>query len=163
MSLLNASQQIQQNSPSSSGQTPPSSTPAAPAFEQSRNSIQQLLNPNWDASTFHTVGNNSSIRAAPDGSETISRPSSAAANFHTQARLVAPAGLVAPASIAAAGAGPNVDTTRSPSFDSERTSRPTAAGAAGESVEIVKGFRVTLYEADRALNLYRSIYSPYCK
>lgn len=30
-----------------------------------------------------------------------------------------------------------------------------------ESVDIFRGFRVTFLEADRALNLYRSIYSPY--
>lgn len=150
MSLLNASQQIQQNSPSSSGQTPPRSSSAAPpSFEQSRSSIQQLLNPNIEAN-----GGAAGSRPA-DGMESVSTPPTSA-SFHTQARLVPPAGLVAPASIATGiGAGVGAD---SPSLDSERASRPSAAG---EFVEIVKGFRITFYEADRALNLYRSIYSPY--
>lgn len=146
MSLLNASQQIQQNSPSSSGQTPPSTSSAAPAFEQgSRSSIQQLLNPNLEAGS----------RAAAEGLASISTPPSSA-NLHSQARLAPPAGPAAPTSVAAAA--DSIAGVDSPNLGSERATRPTAAG---ESVEIVKGFRVTFFEAERALNLYRSIYSPY--
>lgn len=150
MSLLNASQQIQQNSPSSSGQTPPRSSSAAPpSFDQSRSSIQQLLNPNVEAN-----GGAAASRPA-DGIDSASTPPPSA-NYHLQARLLPPAGLVAPASIAAGlAAGIGAD---SPGLDSERVPRPSAAG---ELVEIVKGFRITFHEADRALNLYRSIYAPY--
>lgn len=150
MSLLNASQQIQQNSPDSGGQTPPSTAAGgAPSFEQNRNSIHQLLNPNVE-----TNSNAAGTRIA-DGSEAVSTPPSSS-NFQSQARFLPPAGLVPPASIAAsAGPVPGPD---SPKYAAEREPRPLAAG---EAVEIVKGFRVSLYEADRALNLFRSIYSPY--
>lgn len=149
MSLLNASQQIQQNSPGSSGHTPPSTSSAAPAFEQSRNSIQQLLNPNVEGSSGAA---GSSVADDPDN---VSTPPSSA-HFHSQARLIPPAGMVPLASIAT-GADPGTG-VNSPCHDSERATRPSAAG---ESVDIVKGFRVTFYEAERALNIYRSIYSPY--
>lgn len=151
MSLLNASQQIQQNSPDSGGQTPPSSAAGgAPAFEQNRNSIHQLLNHNIESGSSAA-----GIRTA-DGSEAIYTPPSSV-NFQSQARFLPPAGLVPPASIAAAGPGPNLDTDSS-NPASARDSRPIATG---EAVEIVRGFRVSLLEADRALNLFRSIYSPY--
>lgn len=151
MSLLNASQQIQQNSPSSSGQTPPSTSSAVPAFEQGgRSSIQQLLNPNVEANSGAGGGWPTEDPAC------ISTPP-LSANLHSQARLVPPADLDAAASIGApAGSKAGIDGSHD--LASERATRPTAAG---ESVEIVKGFRVTFFEADRALNLYRSIYSPY--
>jgi hypothetical protein len=38
-------------------------------------------------------------------------------------------------------------------------SRPSPPG--NEAVEIIPGFRMTFYEADRALNIYRSLYAPY--
>lgn len=148
MSLLNASQQIQQNSPSSSGQTPPppSSTTTAtaplPVPEQSRNSIQQLLNPNVESTSSEGPGS---------GPEGVSSPPSYANSFHTNARLIPPAGLVPPASITASAAAEH-----SPHLVPDR---PTTTAV--ESVEIFRGFRVTFLEADRALNLYRSIYSPH--
>lgn len=156
MSLLNASQQIQQNSPDSGGQTPPSTaTGLAPSFEQGRNSIHQLLNPNVESNS--TASGTRTVDAA----EAIATPPPSS-NFQSQTRLIPPAGLVPPAFIAAgqgqdsrAGPSPN---PRTNSTASERETRPTAAG---ETVEIVKGFRVSFYEADRALNLFRSIYSPY--
>lgn len=37
--------------------------------------------------------------------------------------------------------------------------RPSPPG--NESVEIIPGFRMTFFEADRALNIYRSLYAPY--
>lgn len=153
MSLLNASQQIQQNSPSSSGQTPPSTSSAAPPFEQGggRGSIQQLLNPNVEsASSSSGAGSGSSSRPA-EASRSFSTPPPpppSSANFHSQARLVPPAGLAAA----------DMDSS-SHDLAPERAAMHTPAG--GESVEIVKGFRVTFFEADRALNLYRSLYSPY--
>lgn len=82
--------------------------------------------------------------------------SSPANNFQSLARLIPPAGLVAPASIAA-GTGPNTG-TNSPNLASDRDGRSITTP---ESVEIISGFRVTFLEADRALNLYRSVYSPY--
>lgn len=156
MSLLNASQQIQQNSPDSGGQTPPSTaTGLAPSFEQGRNSIHQLLNPNVESNS--TASGTRTVDAA----EAIATPPPSS-NFQSHARLIPPAGLVPPAYIAAgqgqdsrAGPSPN---PRTNSTASERETRPTAAG---ETVEVVKGFRVSFYEADRALNLFRSIYSPY--
>lgn len=151
MSLLNASQQIQQNSPSSRGHSPPGSAPPAPTLEQSRHGIHQLLNPNTDT-------NNSTADArgvdGPDR-EPLSTPSSSA-NFHTNASFIPPAGLVAPVSIAA-GVGPSPDTSSANPF-LDRDLRPTATN---EYVEIVKGFRMTFLEAERSLNLYRSVYSPY--
>ncbi|CAN8103248.1 unnamed protein product [Discula destructiva] len=150
MSLLNASQQIQQNSPDSGGQTPPSSAAGGgPHFEQSRNSIHQLLNPNVEAAA-DAAGNRTT-----EGSEAEPTPPSSS-SFQAQARSLPSAGLVRPASIAAGGN--SLRSTESPSFAPERDTRPSAAD---ESVEIVKGFRVSFYEADRALNLFRSIYSPY--
>lgn len=149
MSLLNASQQIQQTSPSSSGQTPPSTSSAAPAFEQGRNSIQQLLNPNNEA------GVGAAGSGAAEGPDPTSTPPPSA-HFHSQARLVPAAGVVPPASVATGG---EPGTAASSSYlDPERATRPSAAG---ESVDIVKGFRVTFFEAERALNIYRSIYAPY--
>lgn len=151
MSLLNASQQIQQNSPDSGGQTPPSTAAGSgPPFEQNRNSIHQLLNPNVDA-----TGNAAAPRTA-EGSEAVSTPPSSSNYAPPQGRYHPPAGLAPPASTAAGvGHSPNMD---SPSFAPERAARPQPAD---ETVEIVKGFRVSFYEADRALNLFRSIYSPY--
>lgn len=150
MSLLNASQQIQQNSPESGGQTPPSSAVGgAPPFEQNRNSIHQLLNPNVEANL--SAGGIRNV----DGSEPIATPPSSS-GFQPQARFLPPAGLVPPVSIAV-GPGPSsgIDSHK---FASKEEFRPKSAG---EVVEIVKGFRVSFYEADRALNLFRSIYSPY--
>ncbi|KAJ4390949.1 hypothetical protein N0V93_004548 [Gnomoniopsis smithogilvyi] len=158
MSLLNASQQIQQNSPDSGGQTPPSTaTGGATSFEQSRNSIHQLLNPNVESNSSAA---NISIT---DAAEAVSTPPPSS-NFQSHARFLPPAGLVPPASIATGpipspgpGSGSKLS-AGSPNHASERDTRPTAAG---EAVDVVKGFRVSFYEADRALNLFRSIYSPY--
>lgn len=153
MSLLNASQQIQQNSPDSGGQTPPSTAAgSAPSFEQSRNSIHQLLN--------HNVEPHSGIRIT-DAAEAVSTPPPSS-NFQSQARFLPPTGLIPPASIAG-GSGPSPvpgakPGEASPSHVPERDTRSTAAA---EFVDVVKGFRVSFYEADRALNLFRSIYSPY--
>lgn len=157
MSLLNASQQIQQNSPDSGGQTPPSTAAgSAPSFEQNRNSIHQLLNPNVESNS--TAAN---IRIA-DAAESVSTPPPSS-NFQSHARFLPPAGHVPPAASIATGLGPSPGpgpnpAASSPNYASERDTRPTAAG---ETVDVVKGFRVSFYEADRALNLFRSIYSPY--
>lgn len=156
MSLLNASQQISQNSPSSSGQTPPSSASGAlPGHEPNRNSIHQLLNPNVEPTTG--VPRN----RTPDLSEVAPTPPTSN-NFHYNARLIPPLGLGPPSSIAA-GQSPGENSlhlppdTPGPSF--RGAARPTAPTPAG-AVEIIPGWTMTLYEADRALNLYRSLYSP---
>lgn len=150
MSLLNASQQIQQNSPDSGGQSPPGTAAGVgPTLEQNRTSIHQLLNPNIDA-----VANATASKAA-EGSEAVSTPPSSS-TFQSQPHFAPLAGFPPSASKGAGvGASPGTD---SPHLPPERASRPSAAG---DSVEIVKGFRVSFYEADRALNLFRSIYSPY--
>lgn len=134
MSLLNASQQIQQNSPSPSAQSPPLPSsvppPLSASYEQQRehgrNSIHQLLNPNIESSNT---------------TPTTDPPLSS--NLHTNARLIPSAGLVAPASLSAA------------------ISHPSSPNNLADTIEIVKNFRVTLYKADRALNMYRSLYVPY--
>lgn len=156
MSLLNASQQIQQNSPDSGGQTPPSTAAGlAPSFEQSRNSIHQLLNPN--------VESNSSAPGARahDAEEAIATPPPSS-SFQSHARPIPPSGSIHSASIAASqGQDPRPGPSPDPRTNSAAAERETGPTAAGEAVEIVKGFRVSFYEADRALNLFRSIYSPY--
>lgn len=47
--------------------------------------------------------------------------------------------------------------TAGPGFRAQNRPSPTG----NESVEIIPGFRMTFYEADRALNIYRSLYAPY--
>ncbi|KAI3397511.1 hypothetical protein diail_10723 [Diaporthe ilicicola] len=162
MSLLNASQQIQQNSPSSSGQTPPSSASApVPSHEPGRNSIQQLLNPNIESASSSTPG------TRPDLPEPASSPTSTH-NYHYHApRPLHPAGMVQPGSLATGQSAdlssPKVppDAAGGPGFRAQQQGgRPSPGG--NESVEIIPGgFRMTFYEADRALNLYRSLYAPY--
>lgn len=158
MSLLNASQQISQNSPSSSGQTPPSSTGGAlpvPSHEPNRNSIHQLLN--------HNVEPAPSLQSnrIPDLSEVTPTPPTSN-NYHYNARLIPPIGLAPPSSSIAAGPSPGENSphlppdTPGPAF---RAGRPPATTPA-DSVEIIPGFTMTFYEADRALNLYRSLYAP---
>ncbi|KAK7717736.1 hypothetical protein SLS63_010691 [Diaporthe eres] len=156
MSLLNASQQIQQNSPSSSGQTPPSSASVpVPSHEPGRNSIQQLLNPNVESSSSAAPSNR------PDFPELASSPPSAH-HYQYNARPLAPSGIPQPASIAtgqSTGASSPKATPdmAGPGFRAQN--RPSPPG--NESVEIIPGFRMTFYEADRALNIYRSLYAPY--
>lgn len=156
MSLLNASQQISQNSPSSSGQTPPSSASGAlPSHEPNRNSIHQLLNPNVEPVTG--VPSN----RTPDLSEVAPTPPTSN-NYHYNARLIPPLGLIPPSSIPG-GPSPGESSPHMP----PDTSGPAFRGAArapaptpADSVEIIPGFTMTFYEADRALNLYRSLYAP---
>lgn len=160
MSLLNASQQISQNSPSSSGQTPPSSTGGAlpvPSHEPNRNSIHQLLN--------HNVEPAPSLQSnrTPDLSEVAPTPPTSN-NYHYNARLIPPIGLAPPSSSSiAAGPSPGENSphlppdTPGPAF--RGAGRPPATTPA-DSVEIIPGFTMTFYEADRALNLYRSLYAP---
>lgn len=156
MSLLNASQQIQQNSPSSSGQTPPSSASVpVPSHEPGRNSIQQLLNPNVESTSSAAPGNR------PDFLELASSPPSAQA-YQYNARPPHPSGMAQPASIATGqSTGANSPKappdTAVPGFRAQN--RPSPPG--NESVEIIPGFRMTFFEADRALNIYRSLYAPY--
>ncbi|KAL1882941.1 hypothetical protein Daus18300_000579 [Diaporthe australafricana] len=158
MSLLNASQQIQQNSPSSSGQTPPSSASVpVPSHEPGRSSIQQLLNPNIESASTADQSHR------PDLPEPASSPPSSHNYHHYNARPLPPAGMAQPASLSAMQ---NAD-LNSPKIPPDaavpgfRTQgRPSPPG--NESVvEIIPGFRMTFYEADRALNLYRSLYAPY--
>lgn len=122
--------------------------PPGPVSEQNRSSIQQLLNPNVESHGLERPGSS--------GPEGVSSPPPAN-HFHTNARLIPPAGLVTPAPIAA-GAVSNAD-HHTPHLILERDVRPKTTAV--ESVEIFRGFHVTFLEADRALNLYRSIYSPY--
>lgn len=156
MSLLNASQQIQQNSPSSSGQTPPSSaTVPVPSHEPGRNSIQQLLNPNIESASGAGPSNRSEF------AELASSPPSAH-NYQYNARPLPPPGMAQPASVATGqstgASSPKISVeTAGPAFRAQ--SRPSPPG--NESVEIIPGFRMTFYEADRALNIYRSLYAPY--
>ena len=154
MSLLNASQQISQNSPSSSGQTPPSSASGAlSGHEPSRNSIHQLLNPNVEPAATGTA-------RTPDVSEVAPTPPTSS-NYHYNARLIPSAGVAPPSTAAGASTADS-----SPSIPPD-TLRPSYRGAArsqalapADSVEIIPGFTMTFYEADRALNLYRSLYAP---
>ncbi|KAK7743268.1 hypothetical protein SLS53_004353 [Cytospora paraplurivora] len=158
MSLLNASQQISQNSPGSSGQTPPSSTTGAlPGHEPNRNSIHQLLNPNVEAATTGVASNRT-----PDVSEVTTTPPTSN-SLHYNARLIPPGGLAPPSSRSngpsRADGSPNPQPdTPGPNF--RGATRPPAPSTAG-SVQIIPGFTMTFYEADRALNLYRSLYAPY--
>ena len=99
MSLLNASQQIQQNS-----QTPPGS--------ERGNGIQSLLSP----------------LVAP---------------VHADTELQVLPRILPPPSLSTEAATPHYQTTPSTEY-----------------VDIIPGFRMTLDEADRALNLYRSVYFP---
>ncbi|POS68963.1 hypothetical protein DHEL01_v212643, partial [Diaporthe helianthi] len=156
MSLLNASQQIQQNSPSSSGQTPPSSASMpAPCHEPGRNSIQQLLNPNVESTASAAPTNRSEF-----ADFTSSPPSAHSYQYNT--RPLPPPAVALPASITtgqstgASSPKPSADTPV-PGFRAQ--GRPSPPG--NESVEIIPGFRMTFYEADRALNIYRSLYAPY--
>lgn len=105
MSLLNASQQIQQNS-----QTP---TP-----ESNRSGIQSLLNPMVEA----------------PGPQDLPEPP-APASF---SRLAPP-----------------------PSVTTDASTPHIPHSVAVEYVEIIPGFQMGFDEADRALNLYRSVYTPY--
>ncbi|KUI55062.1 Transcriptional regulator WAR1 [Cytospora mali] len=157
MSLLNASQQISQNSPSSSGQTPPGSASGpVPSHEPNRNSIHQLLNPNVEPSTASVASNRTSD--IPDATSTP--PTSN--NYHYNARLIPSAGLAPPSSMAA---GPSTGTSSprlppdTPGSTFRGATRPPAPTSA-DAVEIIPGFTMTFYEADRALNLYRSLYAP---
>lgn len=157
MSLLNASQQISQNSPSSSGQTPPSSVSGAlPGHEPSRNSIHQLLNPNVEPVVSGTASNRT-----PDVPEVTPTPPTSS-NYHYNARLIPPPGVAPPSSH---GAGPGTGDS-SPSLPPDtlgsayRGAARSQALAPADSVEIIPGFTITFYEADRALNLYRSLYAP---
>ena len=157
MSLLNASQQIQQNSPSSSGQTPPSSASVpVPSHEPGRNSIQQLLNPNTESASSTAPSHR------PEFPELTSSPPSAH-SYQYNARPLPPTGMAQPAPIAA-GQGTGANSPKippdsgGPGFRAQ--GRPSPPG--NESVvEIIPGFRMTFYEADRALNIYRSLYAPY--
>ncbi|KAK2613327.1 hypothetical protein N8I77_000248 [Diaporthe amygdali] len=157
MSLLNASQQIQQNSPSSSGHTPPSSASVpVPSHEPGRNSIQQLLNPNIESASSAVPSNR------PDLPEPASSPPSTQ-NYHYNARPLPPPGMAQPGSIATGptteGNSPKMPPDAAgPGFRAQQ-SRPSPPG--NESVEIIPGFRMTFYEAERALNIYRSLYAPY--
>ncbi|PSR82105.1 hypothetical protein BD289DRAFT_484068 [Coniella lustricola] len=167
MSLLNASQQIQQSSPSSSGHTPPSSTPAVPAWEHHRNSIHQLLNHGTE--TQDGAGESGLPDYRPyheqqhqqdPSSTTTSTPAS---NLHASARLIPPTGLVQPASVAATdhrdhSTGPPPIATRPMSPPPGLFTRPAATG---DYVDIVKGFRVSYLEAERHLDLYRTVHASY--
>lgn len=157
MSLLNASQQIQQNSPSSSGQTPPPSSASVPvpSHEPGRNSIQQLLNPNVESTSSAAPSNR------PDFASFASSPPSAH-SYQYNARPLPPPGLAQTASIttgqSTGASSPKLPAdTVGPAFRAQ--GRPSPTG--NESVEIIPGFRMTFYEADRALNIYRSLYAPY--
>ncbi|KAF3768090.1 hypothetical protein M406DRAFT_289423 [Cryphonectria parasitica EP155] len=160
MSLLNASQQIQQNSPSPGDHSPPSSSgPTALGPEQQqqqqqqqqhRNSIHQLLNQATD--DYNT---SSPHRGVGDELDPSLTPSSSS-HLHVNARLIPPAGLVRPASIST---GPDRSTgVNTPNQFMDRDARQAPAG---EYVEIVKGLRLSYFEAERSLNLYRTVYCPY--
>lgn len=157
MSLLNASQQISQNSPSSSGQTPPSTASGPlPSHEPSRNSIHQLLNPNVEPTITGVTSNRTS--EIPEVTSTPPTSNS----FHYNARLIPPAGLIPPASISA-GQSPGTSSPGLPpdvSGSAFRGATRPPAPTPVDSVEIIAGFTMTFYEADRALNLYRSLYAP---
>lgn len=118
------------------------STPPPPQHvpSVSRNSIHQLLNPN--------VESTATIPEGPARGPPISSPSPPhATHSHSNARLMPTAGLV--------GSDP-------PSLAAHHHHHHQASSSAvQDSVEIWPGFRVTFLEADRALNLYRSIYSPH--
>lgn len=132
MSLLNASQQIS-GSPGSVAQTPPSG--GALDQHRDRNGIQQLLNP--------------VIEPMPESSRTPERQPDPISGQHVNARLVLPS----PADLG--------NDTRSPSAAPPNIGHHRPTPPVVEYIEIVPGFRMTFDEADRALNLYRSVYAPY--
>ncbi|KAH8749339.1 hypothetical protein F5883DRAFT_720805, partial [Diaporthe sp. PMI_573] len=118
-------------------------------------SIQQLLNPNVESAGSAAPSNR------PEFPDFASSPPSSQ-SYHYNARPLLPSAVAQPASFtigqSTGASSPKISAdTAGPGFRAQV--RPSPPG--NEFVEVIPGFRMTFYEADRALNIYRSLYAPY--